>query len=109
MLEVGLGIKNFVKTQFNLRVNKWKIMDRIKELSCPAIVFDGEEEIVFVPKKVPKEQVSKRIKKTKIKKPLFEEDEEDEDIEYKKIPIIIIEDEDEDIKEKFSWFSETSK
>ena len=33
----------------------------------------------------------------------------DEDIEYKKIPIIIIEDEDEDIKEKFSWFSETSK
>ena len=109
LLEVGLGIKNFVKTQFNLRVNKWKIMDRIKELSCPAIVFDGEEEIVFVPKKVPKEQVSKRIKKTKIKKPLFEEDEEDEDIEYKKIPIIIIEDEDEDIKEKFSWFSETSK
>jgi len=125
LLDVGLGIKNFVKNQYDLRMNKWIMMERIKELSMPQITIEGDEEVV-VPKKTavavkktaPKKTVT-GVKKTpkkrarKIAEVIFDSDDEydDYDVKEPKVKIIIedSDDEKEDVREKWSWFSDDEK
>ncbi|MDD4931571.1 MAG: DNA polymerase domain-containing protein [Candidatus Colwellbacteria bacterium] len=125
LLEVGLGIKNFVKNQYELRMNKWRIMERIKELAMPEITIEGEEEeIVPVKKAGLKKSVIKKspVKKTDHDKPkkkrarkiaeiILDSDDEEYDIVEKsspKVEIIMEEDSDDeevDVREKWAWFS----
>lgn len=124
LLEVGLGIKNFVKNQYELRMNKWRIMERIKELAMPEISIEGDDdEIVPIKKAVVKKAVAKkkadpnkpkRKRARKIAEIIFDSDDEDYDIVESKIPkieIIMEDDSDEevDVREKWAWFSNNEK
>lgn len=96
LLKVGLGIENFVKKQYELRLAKWKVTERIRELFSSNIVVEGEPEEVQKPKRVVKKPVVKKevvkkpvVKKTPLKqhmkkkspKIVFEDDEESSEIE----------------------------
>lgn len=120
LLKVGLGVENFAKNQFNLRVLKWKVNERIKELAMPKIRIEGEEEEVVVPTRVTKPKTIKQII-TKAKKPVvkkkqtklykskeveivIEEDSEDDEIE-----IDIIEDDEEKLNTDLTKESKVEK
>ena len=112
LLFVGLGVVDFVKKQFALRMNKWLLMERIKELSYPKVEFEGEEvkeekkenknEVV---KKETKKRVVKEIKKT-ASEVLKQINEEEEGNEYIK-PVINKEEVNEkSATEKWKCFEE---
>ena len=42
LLFVGLGVKNFVNTQYNLRMCKWETLEKIKSIFSPDITFEDE-------------------------------------------------------------------
>jgi DNA polymerase elongation subunit (family B) len=42
LLFVGLGVKNFVNTQYNLRMCKWETLEKIKDIFSPDIRFEDE-------------------------------------------------------------------
>lgn len=114
LLEVGLGIKGFVAKQYELRMNKWRITERIKELSMPNIIIEGEDEIdMVVPMKkkavtkvkksspVKKEGKPKRKRARRVPEIMFDSDSERSDSEEtvptqtKKLIEIVIESDDD--------------
>jgi len=74
LLEVGLGVKDFVKNQFKLRCAKWEMTERIRELSSSSIIIEEEEEEKKIVVKEP-------IKKAPAKKKTVVKREKPEDIE----------------------------
>lgn len=105
LLEVGLGVKDFVKTQYNLRYNKWCMMERIKELSSVNIECVDNEKIQkeVIPKNDKKE--IKNVKNPIKKKPIPIEYESSED-ELEDDKIIISQNTNDNLspKEKYDFF-----
>lgn len=121
LIEVGLGIKDFLKNQYTLRMNKWRIMERIKELSTPDIIIEGEEQEEEVKKVVVKKSVDKKVidpnkpKKKRVRKISYidneSESESEADIEITTYEDDMIIDNDDkiDVREKWSKFSSPKK
>ena len=67
LLGVGLGLIDFVKIQFKLRVLKFTICCRIEELFRPKLIFEGDLIIDEVEPKTAAKPKAKRKKKEVVK------------------------------------------
>ena len=106
LLRVGLGVEDFVKQQFELRLQKCKILEEIKDLFSTNIMIEGE-----VATTLKKKKTTKPTKTTKLKKSLSrifvstESDNEDDSDEKKEIDEKVTRRDDVDEKEIWNLYS----